>query len=185
MIVQSPFCRRSLRRYSPNKCPSGTIHDVTVVIDERLEGANDGVFLKEDFGSDPRWPASCPCGYAFQESDHWQVHVDRLWQGAPDGKLYATHDVDLPIGAMWDAEWLKDVWKGLDGLSLVVRLPAGVDFPMDMTLGDNSWARIGTPPDITLHPSVNSIGAYHGTIRNGVISEDTESRTFPGVPRTA
>jgi hypothetical protein len=185
MIELSPFCRRALRRYSSAKCPRGGIHDVWLVVDDRLEGVDEAVLLKEAVGQDPRWPASCACGYAFQEADHWQVHIDRLWQGTPDGKLYALRDPDLPIGAMWDAKWFKDSWKGPDGLSLVVRMPGGSDFPVDMTLSGESWTRIGTPPQISVHPSVNCVGVYHGHIKNGVISEDVEKRPFAGIPRTA
>lgn len=185
IIQPTPFCRRSLRRYSDAKCPTGSIHDMSVVIDEKVEGLEEGGLLKGDFSGDPRWPIQCACGYAFQEVDHWQVRVDRLYAGSPDGKDYALRDPDLPIGATWDADWLKDPWKGPDGLSLVVRLPGGSDFPMDMKMSGHSWSRTGIPPAVSVHPSVNHVGVYHGVIANGVVSEDCEGRAFPNIPRTA
>lgn len=38
--------------------------------------------------------------------------------------------------------------------------------------------RHGQQPDITLSPSINIVGHYHGWIRNGVITDDCEGRTF-------
>lgn len=41
------------------------------------------------------------------------------------------------------------------------------------------WKVTGTPPTITVTPSINCIGSYHGYIRDGVITDDCEGRTFP------
>jgi hypothetical protein len=38
---------------------------------------------------------------------------------------------------------------------------------------------IGEQLRITLSPSVNIVGSYHGWIRDGVISPDVEGRAFP------
>ena len=38
--------------------------------------------------------------------------------------------------------------------------------------------------DLTLSPSVNFAGDYHGWIQEGVLSSDVESRTFPMFPHT-
>ena len=97
---------------------------------------------------------------------------------------------------MFPAPWLLDpVWA--DDLSpqyrrefggkrppLVVRLPCGYDFCIDFrarrdggAYGDG-WAVSGTPPQITLSPSINIVGSYHGWIRDGVITDDCEGRTF-------
>lgn len=44
-----------------------------------------------------------------------------------------------------------------------------------------SWAVTGEPPRITLSPSVDLPGLYHGWIRDGVISDDVEGRRFDDV----
>ena len=36
----------------------------------------------------------------------------------------------------------------------------------------------GQQPDITLKPSINCVGSYHGHIRNGVITDDCEGRKY-------
>ncbi len=186
MIKPSPFCRRSLRRYSDQKCSlQSGIHDITVVIDAEIEGLEEISLIQGEFVGDPRWPQGCRCGYSFQDGDHWQVHADRLYMGAPDGKLYALRDPDLPIGAMWNAEWLKSMGAGPDGLSLVLKLPSGAEWPMDVENAGHTWSRIGTPPIISVTPSINHVGFYHGYLKNGVITEDAEGRTFPDIPRTA
>lgn len=40
------------------------------------------------------------------------------------------------------------------------------------------WAVKGTPPNITVHPSINMNGRYHGFIKDGVITDDCEGRKF-------
>ncbi len=67
--------------------------------------------------------------------------------------------------------------KGI--LPLWVQLPDG---PMCLDLRYNApqgWTVSGTPPNITVSPSINVIGYYHGWIRNGEISNDIEGRTYP------
>lgn len=77
---------------------------------------------------DPRWPATCVCGYRFTDEDSWQVNFDQLHEargGAHDGEVFTLRDA--PVGAMWDATWLHD-WEGFrgpDGLCLVVKTPGG------------------------------------------------------------
>lgn len=36
----------------------------------------------------------------------------------------------------------------------------------------------GKTPNITMEPSINCVGSYHGYIRNGVITDDCEGRKF-------
>lgn len=40
------------------------------------------------------------------------------------------------------------------------------------------WQVIGEAPLITLAPSINLVGSYHGFLQNGVISDDCEGRRF-------
>lgn len=40
------------------------------------------------------------------------------------------------------------------------------------------WAVTGDAPNITVHPSINVGGSYHGWLQNGVIGDDVEGRKF-------
>ncbi len=73
---------------------------------------------------------------------------------------------------------------------LVVVLPSRQSFCVDSAYsrgwpvkwgGDGSrdgWNVTGTPPHVTLTPSVNLVGSYHGFITAGVIGPDVEGRKF-------
>jgi len=68
---------------------------------------------------------------------------------------------------------------------LVVRLPGGTDFCVDGPTfsagqrGTGGWAVTGEPPGLTLAPSINIGGSYHGWIQGGVITDDCDGRKFP------
>lgn len=49
--------------------------------------------------------------------------------------------------------------------------------------GADGWKVYGVPPAITVEPSINMVGIYHGYIRDGVITDDCEGRTFTVAPR--
>lgn len=72
---------------------------------------------------------------------------------------------------------------------LIVALPAPgggrVDWCVDgpawkggQPYGDG-WDVSGEPPLITVAPSINIVGVYHGYIQNGVITDDCEGRRYP------
>ncbi len=63
---------------------------------------------------------------------------------------------------------------------LCVVLPSGDWFAVDGTASDNDhgWTVTGNPPNITVSPSINAIGSYHGWLQNGVLSDDCEGRRF-------
>ena len=103
----------------------------------------------------------------------------------------------LPIGTMYpDSDYLNYRPHGKSLVSpqylathavhrppLVVELPSGhfcIDsvYTKDGVPRDRGWTVTGEPPNITLTPSINVKGAYHGWITNGVISDDCEGRTF-------
>ena len=108
------------------------------------------------------------------------------------------------VGDLFPAPWILQRQKNF-GLSpqyfalpeprrlpLTIILPGGTPFCIDemaRARGDYygvGWAVSGDPAtSLTLAPSVNIVGAYHGWIRDGVISEDVEGRRFPDEPRTA
>jgi len=195
MVEPTKFCRRSLRRYwkTGPGVHSGHYHDASVVIDAKFEspGVHGRGLLRDGYESNPAWPKNCACGYKFVEEDYWQVNEERLWKGAPERKLYTLRE--CPPGATWIADWFSDKgpngqWSGPDGKVWCVMLPGGVEFIVYMYSSDKpprKWDVQGTPPNITVSPSINQEGHYHGFIKAGVISEDCEGRKFPGIARTA
>lgn len=67
---------------------------------------------------------------------------------------------------------------------LVVSMPDGTNFCVDSRFwrsgqpyGDG-WTVTGDAPLITVTPSINIGGGYHGYITNGVIGDDVEGRKF-------
>lgn len=185
----SDLACRSLRRYATDSKCSGPMsyHNISAVIDPEIPAASnkEGGFLKDGYEEDPRWPAKCACGYEFKAEDQWQVNVNRLYKGAPEGKLYVLRE--LPPGAMWNAHWLDaPKWQGPDGKAWVVMFPGGHEW---VVYGPSSngkpWKVQGVPPGITVSPSIGILPHYHGFIKGGIISEDADGRKFPGIPRTA
>jgi hypothetical protein len=89
-----------------------------------------------------------------------------------------------PVGYV-SKQYIRD-WLGKRPPIGVV-LPNGQTFIVDMayTLGDNpernGWMVTGEPPNITVHPSINWVGVYHGWLKDGVLSDDVEGRKFPEV----
>lgn len=103
-------------------------------------------------------------------------------------------------GDMWLAPWMleghtpenshfwlsAEYWRDHAGRRppVVVALPNGALFCPDAPyscVGDNGvngWTVTGTAPRITVSPSINLIGRYHGWLRAGVLSDDCEGRTF-------
>ena len=139
--------------------------------------------------NDQRWPSHCACGYEFAKSDKWQLFTQRLYARKDTGEVMTLRDA--PVGAMWNADWYPDVWKGKDGMSLMVRCPDGHDWCIDARASncglpkDNDhrcWIRHGVAPNITVNkacPGDNAdrtcnagsgsiqTGKWHGFLRNG------------------
>jgi hypothetical protein len=72
---------------------------------------------------------------------------------------------------MWTADWMQ--WSGPDGHSLCVMTPGGewlIDGPARDDENRRAWTRIGTPPNITVKPSI-LMRTYHGFLTNGVLSD--------------
>ena len=65
---------------------------------------------------------------------------------------------------------------------LWVCLPGRVWFCVDSnaTSGGGGWRVTGEPPRITVDPSINCIGVYHGWLRDGVLTDDVDGRPEPG-----
>lgn len=87
-----------------------------------------------------------------------------------------------------------DVWEpffspeykllGLD-YDVVIKLPGGTDFRISHASSESikaghpkGWLIVGELPNITVEPSINVIGYYHGWIRGGELSDDIEGRQY-------
>jgi len=81
------------------------------------------------------------------------------------------------------SEYLRD-WLATR-LPLFVVLPNGEEFCPDFSYSytrgntQEGWTVTGDAPNITVSPSINFVGRWHGFLQNGVLSEDVEGRTFP------
>lgn len=110
-----------------------------------------------------------PCQLFFQ---HPQEPLLFKAQGDADYVPYSQ----LPIGAMW-----------MDGEELCVLLPSRDEWNVDRGRKLNEakstrrlpqWTWTGKPPNVTATPSINSVGRYHGWLRDGVLSDDVDGRKF-------
>ncbi len=95
-----------------------------------------------------------------------------------DGQLVRFEE--LRVGAMW-----------FEDDELVVKMPDNSTWNIDRGRKANErggvhtwpgWNRKGEPPNITVEPSVNDVGRYHGYLRDGYLTSDIEGRKFEGEP---
>lgn len=117
---------------------------------------------------------------------------------APGDEPGDTPWTELRVGDMWLAPYLLDgkydnsifrpaakyFQRNAGRQPLVVRLPGTVDWGVDgppwkdgRPCGDG-WDVSGEPPLITVAPSINILGCYHGGIKAGIISDDCEGRCY-------
>lgn len=70
---------------------------------------------------------------------------------------------------------------------LCVILPSGTWFVVDYkcTNSETGWDVAGEAPNITVSPSINVVGTYHGFLQNGVLTDDVEGRKFAPEPPPA
>lgn len=109
----------------------------------------------------------------------------------PELNEYGNVDLDKrEIGDMWFLDVPKEELKDRNLTAqyfrdnaarqpLVVLLPGKIYFLLDgqgfsVEKGHyDCWTVTGTPPNITVEPSINFVGRYHGFLRNGVVSDPT------------
>lgn len=170
---------RSLRRYNGSRKCQGRLGycNVELEIGTEVEPLDPRGYLGRGDDAvphgDPRWPKHCPdCGRPFAEGDDWQHNVDRLFRGAPDGKLYPADK--LPPGAMYDAKWWNH--PGPDGITLTIMLPnsdglvADIWHPDTPSKDGRPWTRTGKIPRVTCTPSIQT-SSYHGFLTDGYLVE--------------
>lgn len=200
---RAPFADESLRRFSlKTTCPATHegkgCHDASVQFGEvayPLPPPEDryerGWGLDDVDHTDPRWPTKCErCAYVFTPDDSWQHNFERKYQpvGTTDQASRFTLRKPTP-GAMWDAWWMPECWKGVDGIALMVALPNGRDWHVDgrasnCTLPNDDkhrcWVRHGDPRTGNVHVDKSGLtcaagagsilaGNYHGFLHNGYL----------------
>jgi hypothetical protein len=181
LIERNGMVRVTLRRFaSGTKCSKTYTgcHDAKTFWKNEEAPLDSLLRIEYVEGNPPRnspfWPQACPCGYLFRVEDEIQVFNEYLYCSP-----LLPHPVTLaeaPPGSMWSADWHPARWKGPDGLSLCVKLPTGHDWFIDAPSfgGGEGWTRLGTPPAITVKPSIRVPGRdgepdiYHGFLTNGV-----------------
>lgn len=83
------------------------------------------------------------------------------------------------LSTILSAEYVQD-WLGKRP-PIMVCLPDRSWFNVDQRAdgaGEHGWMVTGEAPNITVSPSINAVGRYHGWLHNGVISDDVEGRVF-------
>lgn len=166
-----------LRRYVANsECTNQQgYHDARTFIGEQplqYTVAEDGwrtiALRKMVDRADPRWPSACVCSYVFADTDPWQVSGEQIYVDTDGADHVLTDHAKRPVGAMWDAWWAPDVWRSKeDNRCIVVICPDGKEWMIDApTSAGGRWLRTGTPPTITVNPSIDT-GTYHGHLVNG------------------
>lgn len=79
-------------------------------------------------------------------------------------KMHKIHPLDSQPGDAWPFEG-----------SWAFKLPGGAVWTPIQPPG---WTIEGEMPNVTVRPSINQEGVYHGWITNGVLSDDIEGRTY-------
>lgn len=94
------------------------------------------------------------------------------------------HDLHWPF-VLARRSRLSDYYKQHNDnrLPLMVVLPGRALFCVDGKCRNSQgfyggWTVTGGPPDLTVSPSINLGGIYHGWLQNGIISDDVEGRTY-------
>jgi hypothetical protein len=97
--------------------------------------------------------------------------VGDAWWAAPDDDAYST------LVGTKHRHLERVLWVSLPGIEngypFCVHAPATREGP-----DGAGWSVSGDAPRITVEPSINIVGSYHGWIRDGVISDDCEGRRF-------
>lgn len=90
--------------------------------------------------------------------------------------LAATKADRFTPGAMWidpNGEW-------------AVMLPGARAFhEKEQPTNGAEWTCGGVPPNVSVSPSINYHGIYHGWLRDGVLSDDVEGRRYDAAGRPA
>lgn len=179
LVIAEPtgLSRRFLRRFTfsgrSSPCPgSAGGHDALALIGDIPEseaGAAGDNWPRDD----PRWPSICDaaCAYRFAPDDEWQRNDIPIYR-RPDGTEvlnWGPWSREVPPGTMIRIPWYDRLAPDR-GEAWQVWLPdGGTWITTQAASGGGYWQVIGTPPLITVSPSIfhNAPHGWHGFIRNG------------------
>ncbi len=180
MIEPSKIAEESYRRFvvrpiDNQNCPltGTTFHSTSAVIGRvtwDLKNYGIGLVPDDALKKDPRWPSCCECGYVYREDDYWQQNYNIMYRRVDSRSEDLWILANVPVGAMWNADWMTEKWNGPDGRCLIVKTPGGdwiIDGPSNNGAG---WQRRGTPPLISVTPSI-LMPKYHGWLTDGFLVE--------------
>lgn len=112
--------------------------------------------------------------------------VGTIFWGPTEAEVEADHERKLYNG--WfrlQVQRLSDYYKANNAhrRPLFVILPSNALFCIDGQCWSNGehyggWTVTGEPQSITVSPSINVGGSYHGFLQNGVLTDDCEGRTY-------
>lgn len=112
------------------------------------------------------WPLKLTQRYSLSWSEKDRPFIGECWYGDPD-----IPGLSIEFKRDWAAK-RNPLW---------VVLPDETVFCVDQVATNangSGWTVTGEAPNITVSPSINIVGHYHGWIRNGVITDDVEGRRF-------
>ena len=129
----------------------------------------------------------------------WPLNFVRpeLWSIGPNGRIpgdwtYAAWMVTDCPSALGKAYWsLPERPDKPRRPPIIIRLPDGCEWCPDRMgwnqaqgfHGDGWQVDLSCGPDmLTITPSINVVGCYHGWVRAGYVTDDCEGRTFPKAP---
>ena len=111
-----------------------------------------------------------------QVGDMWfvrpeDIHTIKSADPHRDGRLSV-------MGYILSDEYLAE--RRAHRLPLFVRLPgrAPMCFCIDSAVSDETrgWTVTGEAPNITVSPSINIVGLWHGFLTSGILTDDLDSR---------
>lgn len=109
-------------------------------------------------------------------ADKYPKETGDMWEG----EVYtdANHGGYFCDAGKLSDEYVRD--RMAQRKPLLVLLPGPVVFGIDSAVSGETrgWQVSGEAPNITVSPSINCIGQYHGWLRGGIISDDCEGRRF-------
>lgn len=175
-----------------------TGHESLMLLDAGYDGTR-GLIPNEGFD----FPKACACGYEFQKGDKRVVCTDRLYEGGGYvGTFGWAFGRFLPVGAciaappdtLWGDQAFGPVCE--DGRHWFILLPGRTVFELNSPTREKGkladqpgWTHTDLPEpgnpfgmlplqQLTVTPSINIVGTYHGHIKDGVVGEDEEGRKF-------
>ena len=142
------------------------------------------------------WPAPAGGGISGETRLVDAVGTEHSYEALPAGTMFFVPQAPTVVGDSepashsWPWYWASDQWlsdyyreQNTGRRPLFVILPGRHLFLVDGKCWKDGkayggWTVTGDAPNITISPSINIGGNYHGWLQNGVISEDCEGRKF-------